>query len=299
MTRLPKDAGIAVLERAFGPLTLLMLELGIGSKEAEVLLRKVFVQSAHRVLTDELGKQVSDSMVALRVGLHRKVIREHLRREGSGSERYADRFRLNRILAGWHEDSDFLATNARPAFLPLRGPKSFATLVHRYAPDAYPPTVLKELLRGGAVKRTTRGVRVTMRVFAAGNVQVDAIDAAGATAAEVLEALRLNAVRTPPPRVIRSAVAVDIDRQHLPRLKHLLSDRAAEFTQSIHEILGNDSLRVLGPGAESVRLGVAVVELGDADRQHGSQASGAQDSVVPPPVRARPGPRRRKRLKAR
>jgi hypothetical protein len=294
MTRTPKDAGLAVLERAFGPLVLLMLELGIGSKEAEVLLRKVFVRSAHRVLTDELGKHVSDSMVALRVGLHRKVIREHLRRKGNGSESYADRFRLGTILEGWHDDSDFISRNARPATLPLRGSKSFASLVQRYAPDAYPPTVLKELLRGGAVKRTTRGVRVVTRVFTAGNVKVDALDGAAATVADVLDALRLNAVRSPPPRVVRSAVAVDIDPRHLPRLKHLLVERATEFTQSIEAILTNDAVRARVSSAVRVRLGIAVIQLGDAYTSHGSPASIAEDGDETPLALGRSVTRRRR-----
>ncbi len=71
--------------------------------------------------------------------------------------------RIDRVLTGWTTDPEFLNRNGEPLTLTLKSADAtFRTLVREYAGDVTPMSVLRELQRVGAVRRTTDN-RVRLR----------------------------------------------------------------------------------------------------------------------------------------
>ena len=63
-----------------------------------------------------------------------------------------------KVLAAWYQDDDFLNTDGKPELLSENGTdRSFEALCHRYGGDIAPSTMLKELIKTGAVRRTNGG----------------------------------------------------------------------------------------------------------------------------------------------
>jgi len=72
-----------------------------------------------------------------------------------------------RLLSGWHQDPKFIDDNALPRLLPESGPRaSFEALFGRYGGDIAMPTMIKELLKTGAMERLASGeFKVLMRYY--------------------------------------------------------------------------------------------------------------------------------------
>lgn len=272
-TRTPREAAVNAAARAFLPIARMMLEVGVGSKEAEAVLRRAFVDAAHSMLCRELGPNVPVTTVAMRCGLDRKAVAKHMHSQALGYAHDVRPLRLNRILDAWHTHPEFISSVGRPKVLPLYGRVSFDTLVRRFAGDVYPPSVLEELTRVGAVERAGRSsVRAAMRTFVVGDVRADALDEAGALSEDVLESLRLNAFRNSPPRLASVAVSLNVDSRQVPRIRNLLRDRCDAFEKTVRDILEDGALPVEASTAR-VRLGILTIEVGDMNSLQADRAS--------------------------
>jgi hypothetical protein len=161
---------LSALEAVFRHLARLLVEHGVGSPEAESLLRAVCVHQAADAQAVRGKRKPNASRIALVTGLDRKEVARILKRPPRMSPALETRsHRANKVLAGWYTDRTFVE-NHRPLVLPIKTTQrkrpSFWMLANRYAPGVYPGLILLELCRVGAVERLEdRRVRARRRRY--------------------------------------------------------------------------------------------------------------------------------------
>src|SRR5712671_1369435 len=127
-----KDATVSALERVLDPLLELLLDAGVTVQELNRAARNRAVRIATQRVLKESGRQ-SKSRVAIMTGLPRSEVTRILGSSDSGPKSKPDQHPARRVLAAWHDDPRFLASNGDPAVLPIFGRRrSFERLVERY-----------------------------------------------------------------------------------------------------------------------------------------------------------------------
>ena len=181
------------------PLTRILLRSGITWKEAAEVCKTSFVE----VATNEFGlhgRPTNISRVAIMTGLGRRDVSRL--RKLIDSEELPDLGKMNnatRVLTGWHLDPDYLTDTGVPRTIPFEGDNvSFSALTRKYAGDIAPITMLRELLRVGAVKERADGVlQVLMRYYMPLQMDADAIFRAGSALRDLGNTIDYDLVRNP------------------------------------------------------------------------------------------------------
>jgi hypothetical protein len=253
-----------VFEEALEPLVELLLAAGLTVREAQNVLRDVFVQVADQRIVRESGRR-SASLIALQCGLYRSEVRKRLVARGripsSNDKPLRDAHRLSRLLTGWHNDPEFLTKQGSPRLLHLQGRNSFSTLVSRYAANLYPIVVLEELERVGAVVRKGKALKVCAREYFAGDVIERRLTEFGSRAKDALRALVSTTQRATAGPLVMSAVGLDVDVRYLPVLRGMLRQRSQAFVTVVGEELNDFSKQARPP--EGARIGLMLVGIGD------------------------------------
>lgn len=122
-----------------------------------------FIEEAESQLESQKADS-SNSKISLMTGVHRKDIARLRVKSDENTAEHRDI--LTRVLGRWQKDKNFITQTGRPRTLRCEGAKSeFAQLVQGVAKEINPYTVLFELERVGAIRRTSRGVRMQRRIF--------------------------------------------------------------------------------------------------------------------------------------
>lgn len=148
----------SVCRQILRPLASMLLKCGMTWKEFSDISKSVFVEAA----TEEFGingRPTNVSRVSILTGISRKEVkrqRDLLSVEATPVTRKTND--ATKVLAAWYQDDDFLNTDGKPELLSENGADlSFEALCHRYGGDIAPSTMLKELIKTGAVRRTNGG----------------------------------------------------------------------------------------------------------------------------------------------
>src|SRR5579863_617970 len=137
-----------------------LVESGITSSEAEILLRAVCVHEAARSFV-ERGRRPNVSQIAITTGVDRHVVAEilktPLRIDGALETR---RNATSRVIAGWCSDRRYLK-NGQPLALRVGDPRSRGrtvwSLIEDHAPGVWPRLVIDELIRVDLVEALPDG----------------------------------------------------------------------------------------------------------------------------------------------
>lgn len=261
------------VEAVFGPLAQLLVANGVGSPEAESLLRAVCVHAAANMETGH-RKRPNVSRVALVTGVDRAEVARILKRPPRVDPEVDTRRHVNRVLAGWHGDRDF-ADGTRPALLSIkareRKHRTFWSLVQRYAPGVYPGLILRELLRVRAVAKLDDGrVQVRMRQYRAGEFSDRSLREMGSRLRDLMRTMVDNAMGTHPPHICRAVETIDIDPTFLPLIRKMFADRSDALLSGIHEALKSSRWRRSGQAHRRVRIGVTVFSHEEAPEERTS-----------------------------
>jgi Family of unknown function (DUF6502) len=262
------------VEAIFEPIAQLLVSHGVSSPEAESLLRAVFVHEAVR--TDaSLRKRPNISRVALVTGVDRPEVARILKRPPKvDSALEARRHRVNRVLAGWYSDRDFVH-GKRPQLLLIKANEqkqpTFWRLARRYAPGVYPGLILSELLRVGAVKRLQDGrVKVRMRRYRAGEFSDETLRKIGSQARGLLQTVIGNATATDWPHVCRAVETVDIDPKFLPLIRKMFADRSEAMLLGLQEELKSSRWKGARSTGYRPRIGLTVFSYEEGREEHAS-----------------------------
>jgi hypothetical protein len=154
-------SSVDLLADALSPIASFMLQ---GEMSTALLVRAAKLAYIRAAVVDlELkGARANVSRLSVVTGMTRKevasLLKDKVGSSGDGPPKRLMEHRAIRVLRGWTTDPLYRARNGRPADLPVAGDgRNFASLVRAYGGDVTPISVLRELERLKAVKRTKLG----------------------------------------------------------------------------------------------------------------------------------------------
>jgi hypothetical protein len=253
------------------PVVLVLLKCGVTWKEFSTIAKRKFVE----VATKEFGirgRPTNVSRVAILTGLDRREVRK-LRAVASEPDSAQPGFmsKPTQVLEGWYRDPEFADRSGSPRDLALEGERgSLAALVRRYAPGIPVVAMVKELRSVGALEEVKGGkLRALKRTYIPRELSENQIRLWGSVLHDVGTTLETNVsgAATNEPRFERRALNLSVDRAALPEFRAFLEAEGQAFLErvdgwlSAHQVpTSRESQR------ESIRLGVGVYHIQDADR---------------------------------
>jgi hypothetical protein len=268
-----KGALLSAFRKLFRPLVRILIRHGVSFPEFSDIAKVVYVEAAlHDFPLDE--KKVSGSRIAILTGLTRKDVKRLLDAVRRPSEIHpsvvsSSMSRAGRVLAGWFQDPDFLATHyGIPRDLPFDAENdvSFVELVKRYSGDMPARAMLEELLRVGAVQKTEDSLlHVQTRSYIPSPLNVDSIARIGITLHDLASTLdfNLNPNRQAKPRFERRVTSDDgIAKADIDAFHALVREKGQQLLESLDNWLAARQQQPDSPptrGNETrTRIGVGV-----------------------------------------
>lgn len=264
-----KAAACNAFLRLLEPLANIALAFGIGVGEVQALAELAFVTAARKEY-QEAGDADPENVarISVRTGLPRATVMQLL----AGSD-YLDvrnkpfLNRAARVLRTWCSDEAYLDGAGVPAVLAVMGPPpSFQALVKVSAGPELSRTILKELLRVGAVRRVRRNhVQVVRRTYPRVTWEDSLIASLGEELRDHLRAFALALQGRDPPVFRRFVVQGSLGQEHAAILERDYSGHFDANINSLNHALTerSDTSRVSrGP---KNRLSATVIMLREPD----------------------------------
>ena len=253
------------------PLVRILLRSGITWKEAAEVCKTTFVE----VATNEFGlhgRPTNISRVAIMTGLGRRDVSRL--RKLLDTEQLPDLGKMNnatRVLTGWHLDRDYRTDSGKPRQIRVEGDsQSFSVLTRKYAGDIAPITMLRELLRVGAVAERTDGtLQVLKRYYMPLPMDPDAVFRAGSVLQDLGNTIDYNLVRDAddPTRFEGRATNANVRNVDVKAFRAFLETEGQDLLERVDEWLARHE-----PSADTrrkykiTRLGVGVYQIQDDER---------------------------------
>jgi hypothetical protein len=248
------------------PIVLFLLNSGITWREFADVAKSSYVE----VATAEFGirgRPTNASRVAILTGLGRREVAKQ--RESLEATEQREPAYLNsatRVLAGWHQDADYLDGDGRPRAIPPVGPPpSFEDLCKRYGGDIPYSALLKELRAVGAVSRgDDTALQALSRVYIPLQLDPAKVLRAGSVMQDlgntVVHDLLVKAQQ--PLRFERRATNDRIARKHEAAFREFLEAEGQAFLVRLDEWLTrHEATEEEINDGHAMRLGVGVYHL--------------------------------------
>lgn len=223
--------------RLFTALARVLLRYSISAQEAEMLLRRAFVEVAAR---DHglRGRPTSKSRIASLTGLSRKEVASLLERPADLTADRATPNRAIRVVSAWLREPVYQSGDG-PAPLPLSGEgTTFESLVVRYSGDVPYRAVLRDLERTGIVEVRDGVVHLVQRGFVPRGDDVALLPLIGEEPAALLQTIDYNLqAGTAPRRFQRKAAFTALDDAGLEKLAAFASTRGQALLEEIDALL--------------------------------------------------------------
>ncbi len=271
-----RSALVFLCRRVLYPLVRILVRFGISAGEFKSIVDSVYAHAGLEYLARE-GRRATHSRLAVITGINRTALAAILAapqgddfQPRSGTQLH----RAARVLNGWYDDVDFQTQSGGPAVLPILGPRrSFQQLAQRYSGGVYHQTLLSELERLGAVKRTgSDNVRAVRRSLSTGGASAESLHAAGEVAGELMATLEHNLTASTPEQLPIRSIVLKADARSLPLFRAQVGRRADALLEQIESFLeahrasrGRDSAGEGQP--EELSLGAAVFAVCRDDDQ--------------------------------
>jgi Family of unknown function (DUF6502) len=225
-----KETAITALRRVIDPLVDLMFDTGITVQEFSRLLREVAVRSAAARISRESGRN-SNSRVAIVTGLARAEVARILEANEPSFSSRGGQHPARRVLAAWHDNQRFLATNGDPAVLPIFGRrKSFEQLVAAHSGGIPVRAMLDQLTQISAVEILSgQRVKVKSRVPIFRGMTCSAIANMGERAGDLLGTLKHNLRTASTPLFEGTAFISDVDIGVVPLVRRQIAEQGSAF----------------------------------------------------------------------
>lgn len=243
-----------------------LLKSGITWREFTDVAKSAYVE----VATDEFGirgRPTNASRVAILTGLgRREVARQRELLEATEQHQPTYLNSATRVLAGWHQDADYLDGDGRPRDIPAAGPPpSFEDLCKRYGGDIPYSALLKELRTVGAVSRgDDAAIRALNRVYIPLQLDPAKVLRAGSVMQDIGNTVVHDLLAKPQQelRFERRATNDRIAKQHEAAFREFLEAEGQEFLVRVDEWLSRHEAteQEINDG-QATRLGVGVYHL--------------------------------------
>jgi hypothetical protein len=250
------------------PLVRILLRSGVTWKEASEVCKATFVDVATREFGLH-GRPTNISRVSIMTGLGRRDV-SRLRKSLADEEPVdlAPMNRATRVLAGWHTNPDFLTPSGKPRDIRFEeGRFNFSMLAGQYAGDIAPVTMLRELIRVGAVLEKPNGLlRAVKRYYMPLSVDPEAVYRAGSVLEDLGNTIDYNLVREPdaPTRFEGRATNFNIRAVDEKAFRAFLEEEGQGFLERADDWLTqHESSQEIQGKYRIVKLGVGVYQIRD------------------------------------
>ena len=254
------------------PLASMLLRCGMTWKEFSDISKSVFVQAA----TEEYGlkgRPTNVSRVSILTGISRKEVKRQ--RELLESEEPVVKRKTTdatRVLSGWFQDPDYLDANSEPRFLQESGANpSFETLCGRYGGGVAPSTMLKELIKTGAIERQSDGnLKVLSRYYQPAVHDDENLLFAVDRIYDVIETMNNNVFldERGEPRFGGYADNDSFPVSAIPQFREFMDKRGQAFLEEIDDWLTKHASEASASDTETARVGIALFAT---ERQHSQE----------------------------
>lgn len=276
MERTPKSVAMMACRRLLQPVVRLLLLGGVTWKEFAEVSKTVFVQ----VATDEFGirgRPTNMAKVAILTGINRReVARQRQLVDEQSPEEPVYLNAAQRLLSGWHQDSDYLDPAGLPRLLSVEGTApSFADLCARYAGDMPASALLKELRAVGAVAAEGEGlVSARSRIYIPLPMDPDKVLRAGSVLQDVGTTVvhDLTCSQGVPLRFERRAENDAMDPALLPAFREFVEREGQAFLERVDDWLTrHEATQRNGAELAPIRLGVGLYHIQSGTEQENSR----------------------------
>jgi len=144
---------ITCLRIMLGPLMRFCLRFSLNLQDIVESVKIVLVQAAKDDLLQQ-GKKFNTSRISVKTGVHRKDVIRILSQAGTAEPPSG---LIRRLIGQWLHDARFTTKSGKPRVLSVT---EFRELAYTISTDVNPGTVLFELKNLGAIKTTSRGLRL-------------------------------------------------------------------------------------------------------------------------------------------
>lgn len=262
-----RAALVFMCRQTLHPLVRLLIRFGVSAGELKAIVDSVYAHAGSEYLSRR-GERVTYSRLAVITGIHRSflpgilAVPQNQFQPRSNTQLH----RAARVLNGWHEDLTFQTRAGDPAILRIRGEgRTFQQLVHRYSGGVYYQTLLSELVRVGAVKKTgPNRVRALRRSPGEGGASADAVYAAGEVAGDLMSTLEHNLTARASEQLPVRSLALKVDARSLPLFRAQLSKRADVLLEVVDAFLQSHQVPAGTKPAtdeDAITLGAAVFAI--------------------------------------
>jgi len=253
------------------PIARILIRGGISWKEFADLGKYAFVEAASEDY-GIAGRQTNASRVALLTGLSRREVARIRESHSPGQD--SDEFEVRetqipRLLAGWHQDSDFLDQDGKPReLLKTDQAGEFGDLLKRYAGDIPPVAFTKELLRLKLIKEQDGKYIVLSRVFTPDVSDPSLLRQAGLPLHDHASTVahNLNNQREGGPRFERLVSNLNVSQETSDKFHELLKTEGQQFLEQLDAWLSehDDQAKPTGRKNSSVRVGAGIYFIQDS-----------------------------------
>ena len=265
-------AGCRVLLR---PIVRLLLKSGVTWKEFAELSKTAFVE----VATAEFGirgRPTNVSRVAILTGINRHEIARQRALLDNGDAGAAPTYAgsATRVLAGWHQDPDYLGRGGAPLEIAASGPApSFADLCARYGGDIPDSALLKELKAVGAVAVKGGALRAAMRNYIPVKFDGEKVLVGASLLHDHANTVVHDLLRTDgaPARVARRAHNARIDARAVTEFQTFMEREGQAFLERIDDWLTRHEAPPDAQDRTLVRVGAGVFQIQD-DLKRGTRS---------------------------
>ena len=254
--------------RLLRPLVRVLLSNGVSFKSFMELVRRTYVDVAMSELAIP-GKKQTVSRISVLTGLTRKDVQRILKKEAPLERETGERYnRAARVLTGWIRDSEYTDSKGEPLTLPVEDPsKGFNTLVRRYSGDIPARAVLDELVRVGAVERTSDNrIRLLARAYIPSASQLDKLGILGTDVADLIHTIDHNLEKgSSDPRFQRKVMYDNLPKEVIEEFRALSAKQSQQLLEQLDAWLSKRD-RDVSPttkGTGRVRAGIGVYYFED------------------------------------
>jgi len=222
----------------------------------------VFVQ----VATEEFGikgRPTNVSRASILTGISRKEVkRQRDLMDADAAPVKGKTTDATKVLSGWFQDPDYLDADGAPRLLNENGPKpSFATLCTQYGGDIAVPTMLKELIKTKAIKRTgSSELKVLSRYYRPSVRDDENLRFAVERIHDVIETMNNNVFvdESSEPRFGGFADNEAIPVSEIPKFRDYLDKRGQEFLEEIDDWLTAHADTSHSTEADKAKVGISL-----------------------------------------
>ena len=230
------------------PVIKFCLSNSVKIQEVHEITKKTFIELAEKELLSS-GQDVSVSRLSIVTGIHRRdVVR--LQDDIEPAKKGVNM--IVRILGHWQQNKEFKTASGRPRALEYEGLDSeFAELVATVSRELNPYTILFELERVGAVKKSKGKVSLKARTFMPKANAKEGFLLLSSDCEDLIEGVCFNIFEEPSPPNLHIKTSYDnIPASKIPQLRDWVLKAGSAFQQKCRNYLSQFD-RDINPDIES------------------------------------------------